>query len=317
MKKSFITLVLLTFSWCYAFSQVDTISSNIYQKYGRLGIGTTNPLTSLSIKSEEDYGGYERIMDLNINGVPDSYLLFRNNTSIDNQFEPCIHGSTSFSERSGLMIMGNIFEDGDNNDNAIINITPFVDNGFGWENGGFDYPSNRHYFRIRGYKSGIGDKYLFEIDQNGNIGIGTKTPNAKLEVTDGDIYINNIESGVIMKSPDGQCWRGTVNNFGNLLFSQIDCPELVAKSPAQPNSVINVNVFPNPANDIINIEIEKNSTKKIKYILFNANGQLIENGFIKSDVHQIDISKLSAGLYTLSIYDKKGNILASKQIVKK
>ncbi len=316
MKKSILSLVLISFMWIAVYSQVDTISTNIFQQSGKLGIGTTNPSSNVSIVNNGLYENYEKLLDLSIDGIPNSYILFRNNTSLNNAFEPCIHGSNNYPERSGLIIMGNIFKNGDNNDNAIINITPYVDNGLGFENGGYDFPTNRHYFRIRGHKSGFGDKYLFEIDQNGNIGIGTKTPNAKLEVTDGDIYISDIEKGIIMKSPDGQCWRGTLDNFGSLNFSAIECPDLSASAPNKSNTSININVFPNPSKNIINVDLENVSGKKLKFSIVDANGKLQKNGVIKSETYQIDISDLSNGLYTLSIYDKKGIIIDSKQIIK-
>jgi len=37
----------------------------------------------------------------------------------------------------------------------------------------------------------------------GNIGIGTTNPISKLQISDRDIYISDINKGIIMKSPDG------------------------------------------------------------------------------------------------------------------
>jgi hypothetical protein len=63
------------------------------------------------------------------------------------------------------------------------------------------------------------------INGNGNIGIGTEDPKTKLQIESGDIYINSVSSGVIMKSPNGQCWRMTVSNSGAPILSVISCPQ--------------------------------------------------------------------------------------------
>jgi hypothetical protein len=62
------------------------------------------------------------------------------------------------------------------------------------------------------------------IDEDGNMGIGTGTPAEKLTVTGGDVYITDVTKGVIMKSPDGSCWRMTVSDLGAAVFTSIPCP---------------------------------------------------------------------------------------------
>jgi hypothetical protein len=62
------------------------------------------------------------------------------------------------------------------------------------------------------------------LDKKGNLGIGTITPKAKLEVTNGDVYVNDTTKGIILKSPNGGCWRVTVDNTGNFVRTSITCP---------------------------------------------------------------------------------------------
>jgi len=62
------------------------------------------------------------------------------------------------------------------------------------------------------------------IDSNGNIGFGTPNPKSKVQVTDGDVYIDNPSRGIILKSPNGTCWRVTIDDLGNFVRTSIVCP---------------------------------------------------------------------------------------------
>lgn len=62
------------------------------------------------------------------------------------------------------------------------------------------------------------------IQNDGNVGIGTITPGSKLDISNGDAYINNSANGVILKSPNGTCWRIAVDNTGNLTTTSVTCP---------------------------------------------------------------------------------------------
>jgi uncharacterized protein (TIGR02145 family) len=58
-----------------------------------------------------------------------------------------------------------------------------------------------------------------------NIGIGTNNPQSKLHLNDGDVYLQQIGSGVIIKSPNGTCWRLQVTDDGLSNFTLMTCPE--------------------------------------------------------------------------------------------
>lgn len=79
------------------------------------------------------------------------------------------------------------------------------------------------------FQTGIGPANIGVYDRmtilnNGNIGVGTGTPKAKLEITDGDVYVNDAAKGIILKSPNGNCWRVTMDNTGNFVRTSITCP---------------------------------------------------------------------------------------------
>lgn len=50
-------------------------------------------------------------------------------------------------------------------------------------------------------------------------------PLSKLHVEDGDVFISNVHRGVIMKSPDGKCFRYQPNEVGTLQGTEIICPQ--------------------------------------------------------------------------------------------
>lgn len=62
------------------------------------------------------------------------------------------------------------------------------------------------------------------ILSNGNVGVGSSNPKSKFTVTGGDVNITDIASGIILKSPNGNCWRVTIDNSGNLVRTAITCP---------------------------------------------------------------------------------------------
>ena len=65
---------------------------------------------------------------------------------------------------------------------------------------------------------------LGTTDVNLKVGISTTTPKTKLEVALGDVYVSTAASGMILKAPNGTCWRVTVGNSGTLTSTFVACP---------------------------------------------------------------------------------------------
>ena len=152
------------------------------------------------------------------------------------------------------------------------------------------------------------------IHNEGNVGIGTGTPSAKLQVADGDIFIQDINKGIIMKSPDGRCWRGTMNNQGQLQFAELaDCVVLSDNKPIEKPSTLTV--FPNPTTNSLTIDLQKFENKTVSLRVINQSGQLlIEKSIPATKTYSLNVSSLSAGTYTL--YVACANFNESLQFVK-
>jgi hypothetical protein len=154
------------------------------------------------------------------------------------------------------------------------------------------------------------------IDSAGNVGIGTTQPSAKLEITDGDIYINNIERGIIMKSPSGQCWRGTLDDSGMLSFQPVDCPdgEGVSKSDDPLSDSESFEVYPNPSKDIIMIRYEGNIQGKV-IALYSIEGMLLKSESMLSTTSTLNLSAYNPGTYIIQIMDESGRSIATEKII--
>ncbi|AXG69884.1 receptor L domain protein [Kordia sp. SMS9] len=73
---------------------------------------------------------------------------------------------------------------------------------------------------------GIGDACQGDAGANtGFVGISTNNPLAKFHVEDGDVFISNINRGIIMKTADGKCFRYQPDTNGKLVGTEIICPQ--------------------------------------------------------------------------------------------
>lgn len=140
------------------------------------------------------------------------------------------------------------------------------------------------------------NSYLFN---QGNIGIGTEEPAAKVHVKSGDIYIEDIDRGIILKSPDGTCWRGTLNNQGQLTFESLnECPENTMVSIKESSfNKLDIRIHPNPANNNIEIEIPNIDSKVIELKIVDENGKIVKSIKLKNIKTTVNIADLEPGLY--------------------
>jgi Secretion system C-terminal sorting domain len=298
-KKSFLlfSLMLIIFA---SNGQTDTISTNIYQNQGRMGIGTQTPEFLLHLSGDADHNTLlqRKFIRLhNINNSDHSHVSINlmsgtgSNTAWGS-FGVCAYSNMVFphlqsfsylySKYSGIALRA-VGADG--------KINFFV---------GGDTPSFER----------------MAINNVGNIGIATADPQARLHVCDGDIFIDDIEKGIIMKSPDGRCWRGTVNNMGNLIFVVIDCPGDTTANVMQQTSEINLDIFPNPAEDIITVSCSGQKSFKSVFRIFDINGKIQKKGKITSNMQEIDISDMPNATYILHLYKRNGDFLSSTKFVK-
>ena len=149
---------------------------------------------------------------------------------------------------------------------------------------------------------------MFINAANGNIGIGSEEPVARLQVKDGDIFVEDINRGIIMKSPDGNCWRGVLNNQGQLEFVLLpDCSGTLVSSK-QIETKPGISISPNPASGFIRISCTaEDLTKFSSFKIMDASGREVNTYNLDSANTQIETHNLKPGIYFINFIGKNAN----------
>lgn len=159
-----------------------------------------------------------------------------------------------------------------------------------------------------------------EINQEAYEGVLVKVSDATV-VDDTVIgfgqYIVNDGSGEAIINPtiyDSNVTLGSDYNITGVVTFQFGNFVMMPRVPADVElatgiteiSSAELHVFPNPANDVLNLNWINGISGNIAYNLYNATGQLVTQGSVAKPMGTVDVSNLSPGLYTLNLETEKG-----------
>ena len=160
---------------------------------GNVGIGTTAPAAKLDISTSAAFDG---LKITNTDSASGARLSLVNNSGVNAYF-------TTYASGLGFGLGNNA---GFSAQNSVIigadgNVTSGGTNSIQFKTGGFDANQER-----------------MRITSAGNVGIGTTAPSSKLQVTGGDVEIETVTSGIIMKAAGTSTrYRITLNATGDAL----------------------------------------------------------------------------------------------------
>jgi hypothetical protein len=174
---------------------------------GFLGIGTDNPQQKLTIAGNDNVGSDIDYLALNNTSLGNRSGVLMALSAGDNLSQTTIghHSETYNLEQDKYTDFGQLHSTGAglilrvSGDNGIIKF-------------------------LAGEDANLSSIERMRLTTDGNLGVGTNSPASRIQVTDGDVFIENINKGVIMKSPNGNCWRMTINNDGSVNTTAITCP---------------------------------------------------------------------------------------------
>ncbi|MCF8228961.1 MAG: T9SS type A sorting domain-containing protein [Bacteroidales bacterium] len=147
------------------------------------------------------------------------------------------------------------------------------------------------------------------------MGIGTDEPSEKLHVKGGNIYLEDIDAGVVMRSPDGNCWKITVGNDGQLNTEAYNCYTDIPESPGTDDLSV-IKAYPNPSKGELVVELNQTDLQNLNLQILDASGKLVSSKAINRSTNNIDISSLKSGLYLIRVYDQEEEILYKHKFIK-
>jgi hypothetical protein len=73
-----------------------------------------------------------------------------------------------------------------------------------------------------------------------------------------------------------------------------------------PNTVIELNIFPNPASDIVFLSVDNKNNADLALNIYNEIGELVKSELLKQNQKKINTNDLSDGIYIIEIKSKEG-----------
>ena len=137
-----------------------------------------------------------------------------------------------------------------------------------------------------------------------------------------DFYADHNGNGQYDAPPVDHAWRLELSNVAgdsqldfthNTNFTDIEWP---LTSIAENNISASINLYPNPANEYIHVDLTQLEMNVVSMQIINASGSIIKStDFTGNTTNRIDIGDLHSGLYYMIIELENGSI-TSKRVIK-
>jgi len=115
----------------------------------------------------------------------------------------------------------------------------------------------------------------------------------------------------------GECIIETFSNSNNKLTQGFQQSRYeITTSVDNTGNLIKINLFPNPATDIVNLDIEVQDNNEFFFELYDLNGKCLQNGKIISTRSEIRFAGYSGSTYLLNVFSKNRKLLKSFKILK-
>lgn len=274
----------------FAFGNQVTATGASSVAIGRFLQTTTSPAMILGC-------GYDNTNRL-VNNVPNSLMVGFNSSKPTLFVGPSL--SSNYTGKIGIGVFDN-----DNQPLAKLHIRADAneDASLFLETSGSDHSS-----RLM-----LSNEHIIEARNEDNLYFGTAA-GKDFVFHQGDIFLDDIQSGIIMKSPNGQCWRGILTDQGNLTFAPVACPD--ATTAVNKNSELHkLKLYPNPTSGVFIVETEKSDDQK-ELIICSLDGKILSHIKINSEKTEISTEYYKSGTYLIQLVFNDTIVATEKLVVK-
>jgi hypothetical protein len=121
-----------------------------------------------------------------------------------------------------------------------------------------------------------------------------------------DTYIEGL-GGPYSDIPTGNGVTASLEYYkkGNEIYGTPINFDLIMPTKTVINESQNLKIYPNPATDFLNIELENQSKFDYNILIINNLGQTVQQDILTQNVQQIEIQYLPKGIYTLQIRNEE------------
>ena len=130
----------------------------------------------------------------------------------------------------------------------------------------------------------------------------------------GSLFIEDSFEGLILKSPDGQCWKGTADNTGSFILESINCNLITGEDKTPSALQAPARIFPNPAGNKLTVELPSDIQQAFASF-YNEQGILLLQKEITGGNNLISLKKLPLGILVVKVFIGNGELISVEKVL--
>jgi hypothetical protein len=127
-------------------------------------------------------------------------------------------------------------------------------------------------------------------------------------------FMNSEQMKLLLKQTGVPQGTAVIGNIGPLPNMEAAILQINSTLGLEDNSKTYFTIYPNPFEDILNLNIIDNVSKNAKVEIYNIIGQIVYNGAIVNGLNEIYTKQLLSGVYIVKVID--GYKISTKKIIK-